>query len=93
MEQKIRQKKIPMRQCLGCNEHKAKAELLRVLRTPEGEIALDFTGKRSGRGAYICKSVSCLKKARKSGRIGRSLDCEIPEAVYDRMEKELSENE
>ena len=93
MEQKIKQKKIPMRQCLGCNEHKAKGELLRVLRTPEGEIVLDFTGKRSGRGAYICKSVSCLKKARKSGRIGRSLDCEIPEAVYDRMEKELSENE
>ena len=93
MEQKIKQKKIPMRQCLGCNEHKAKGELLRVLRTPEGEIVLDFTGKRSGRGAYICKSVSCLKKARKSGRIGRSLECEIPEAVYDRMEKELSENE
>ena len=93
MEQKIKQKKIPVRQCLGCNEHKAKGELLRVLRTPEGEIVLDFTGKRSGRGAYICKSVSCLKKARKSGRIGRSLDCEIPEAVYDRMEKELSENE
>ena len=92
MEQKIKQKKIPMRQCLGCNEHKAKGELLRVLRTPEGEIVLDFTGKRSGRGAYICKSVSCLKKARKSGRIGRSLDCEIPETVYDRMEKELSDN-
>lgn len=91
MEQKI--KKIPMRQCLGCNEHKPKNELLRVLRTPEGEIALDFTGKRSGRGAYICKSVSCLKKARKSGRIGRSLGCEIPEGVYDRMEKELSDNE
>ena len=93
MEQKIKQKKTPMRQCLGCNEHKAKNELLRVLRTPEGEIVLDFTGKRSGRGAYICKNVSCLKKARKSGRIGRSLDCEIPETVYDRMEKELSENE
>jgi predicted RNA-binding protein YlxR (DUF448 family) len=93
MEQKIKQKKIPLRQCLGCNEHKAKNELLRVLRTPEGEIVLDFTGKRSGRGAYICKSVSCLKKARRSGRIGRSLNCEIPELVYDRMEKELSDNE
>ena len=91
MDKKL--KKMPERQCLGCNEHKAKGELLRVLRTPEGEIVLDFTGKRSGRGAYICKSVSCLKKARKSGRIGRSLDCEIPETVYDRMEKELSENE
>ena len=91
--QNQRPKKIPERQCLGCNAHKPKKDLLRVVRTPEGEIVLDFTGKRSGRGAYICKSVSCLKKARKSGRIGRSLDCEIPEAVYDRMEKELSENE
>lgn len=93
MEQKIRQKKIPLRQCLGCNEHRAKKELLRVARTPEGEIVLDFTGKKSGRGAYICKNVSCLKKARRSGRIGKSLDCVIPEEVYDRMESELAGNE
>ena len=93
MEQKSKTKKIPMRQCLGCNEHKAKGELLRVVRTPEGEIVLDFTGKKSGRGAYICKKVSCLKKARKSGRIGKNLNCDIPEEVFDRMEKELSENE
>ena len=93
MEQKIRQKKIPLRQCLGCNEHRAKKELLRVVRTPEGEIVLDFTGKKSGRGAYICKNVSCLKKARRSGRIGKSLDCVIPEEVYDRMESELAGNE
>ncbi len=93
MEQKIRQKKIPLRQCLGCNEHKAKNELLRVVRTPEGEIVLDFTGKKSGRGAYICKNVSCLKKARRSGRIGKSLECVIPEEVYDRMESELAGNE
>lgn len=91
MEQKI--KKIPLRQCLGCNEHRAKNELLRVVRTPEGEIVLDFTGKKSGRGAYICKNVSCLKKARKSGRIGKSLDCVIPDEVYDRMESELAGNE
>ena len=82
-------KKIPMRQCLGCNEHKEKRELLRVLRTPEGEILLDFTGKKSGRGAYICRDVKCLRRARKSGRIGRNLECEIPEAVYDSMESEL----
>ena len=93
MEQKIKQKKIPLRQCLGCNEHRAKSELLRVVRTPEGEIVLDFTGKKSGRGAYICKNVSCLKKARKSGRIGKSLDCVIPDEVYDRMESELAGNE
>ena len=90
MEQtKIR--KIPMRQCLGCNEHKPKKELLRVVRDPNGEISLDFTGKKSGRGAYICANPSCLKKARKSRRIDRSLECTVPEEVYDRMERELSE--
>ena len=82
-------KKIPQRQCLGCNEHKPKSELLRVIRTPEGEIVLDFTGKRSGRGAYICKSKTCLTRARKSRRIDKNLECTVPEEVYDRMEKEL----
>ena len=90
MEQKQKPRKIPQRQCLGCNEHKPKAELLRVLRTPEGEILLDFTGRRSGRGAYICRDVACLRKARKSKRIDRSLECTVPEEVYDRMEAELS---
>ena len=93
MEQKIKTKKTPERQCLGCNEHRPKNELMRVLRTPEGEVVLDFTGKKSGRGAYICKNAACLRKARKSGRIARSLNCEIPEAVYDRMEEELLGNE
>ena len=93
MEQKGKVKKIPMRQCLGCNEHKPKVELLRVLRTPEGEILLDFTGKKSGRGAYICKSLSCLQKARKSRRIDRNLECQVPDEVYDRMEGELSAHE
>ena len=74
------------------NEHKPKAELLRVVRTPEGEICLDFHGQMNGRGAYICRSLDCLKKARKSRRIERNLTCEIPEAVYDRMEKELKES-
>lgn len=90
MEQKQKPRKIPQRQCLGCNEHKPKSELLRVLRTPEGEILLDFTGRRSGRGAYICRDVACLRKARKSKRIDRSLECMVPEEVYDRMEAELS---
>ena len=92
-EQNQRQKKIPLRQCLGCNEHKPKKELLRVVRTPEGEIVLDFTGKRSGRGAYICYELKCLKLARKSGRIAKSLEVEIPEEIYDGMERELEENE
>ena len=82
-------KKIPMRQCLGCNEHKPKAELLRVVRSPEGEISLDFHGKKSGRGAYICRDVKCLRRARKSGRIGKNLDCAISEEVWDAMEREL----
>ncbi len=89
MEQKVR--KTPVRQCLGCNEHKPKKEMLRVLRTPDGEITLDFTGKKSGRGAYICSKASCLKRARKSRRIDRALECDIPEEVYDAMEKALAE--
>ncbi|MBQ9113067.1 MAG: YlxR family protein [Clostridia bacterium] len=93
MEQRAKPRKIPERQCLGCNSHRPKKELLRVVRTPEGEILLDFTGKRSGRGAYICRDVECLKKARKSGRIGRSLDVTVPEEVFDRMESELRDNE
>lgn len=84
------QKKVPVRRCVGCGEHYPKAELVRVLRTPEGEAILDLTGKKSGRGAYICKKASCLKKARKSKRIETSLECSIPEAVYDRMEEEIS---
>ena len=89
MEQKV--KKIPMRQCLGCNEHKPKREMLRVLRTPEGEVVLDLTGKKSGRGAYICPKASCLKKARKTRRIDRELNVTIDEAVYDEMERVLLE--
>lgn len=74
---------------MGCNEHKPKAELLRVVRSPEGEISLDFKGKKSGRGAYLCHDVKCLQKARKSRRIDRTLECEIPDAVYDAMEREM----
>ena len=85
-------KKIPVRQCLGCNEHKPKVELIRVVRSPEGEISLDTRGKKSGRGAYICHDVKCLNKARKSKRIDRALDVTIPEEIYDAMEAELSED-
>lgn len=86
----VKPRKIPMRQCLGCNEHKPKMELLRVVRTPEGSVELDFTGKKSGRGAYICRDIKCLKKVRKNGRLQHNLACEISEEVYDRLEAELS---
>ena len=82
-----------MRRCVGCNEHKPKAELLRVVRDPEGGISLDFRGKKSGRGAYICRDVKCLRKAHKSHRIDRDLECTIPDEVYDAMEQELENNE
>ena len=83
-------RKIPTRRCTGCGEHFPKNTLIRVLRTPEGEVILDLTGKKSGRGAYICKKAACLKKARKSKRIDTSLECTIPDEVYDRMEEEIS---
>ncbi len=83
-------RKIPMRQCLGCNEHKPKRELIRAVRSPEGVVSLDLVGKKPGRGAYICRDVACLKKVRKSGRLARSLACEITEEVYDSLEAELS---
>ena len=84
------QKKIPTRRCLGCGEHFPKNSLIRVLRTPEGECVLDMTGKMSGRGAYICKNLTCFKKARKSRKFEVSLECSVSEEVYQRMEEELS---
>lgn len=86
MEQK---KKIPQRQCVGCGERKQKQELLRVVRTPDGEIALDFTGKRSGRGVYVCNSEKCLAKAKKSGKLASHLECVIPDDVYSALENEI----
>jgi predicted RNA-binding protein YlxR (DUF448 family) len=82
-------KKVPIRKCVGCNESKPKTELIRVVRSPEGVISLDFTGKKSGRGAYICKNINCLRKARKAKRIERALECEIPNDVYDAIEAEM----
>jgi predicted RNA-binding protein YlxR (DUF448 family) len=87
MPTKVR--KIPMRQCMGCNEHKPKMDLLRVVRSPEGEVSLDETGRKNGRGAYLCRDVKCLRKARKSRRIESNLECAIPDQVYDRMEQEM----
>ena len=83
------QKKIPQRQCMGCRERKAKRELIRVVRTPEGAVTLDFGGKMNGRGAYLCPNPECLKKVRKSKALERSLEVPIPDAVYERLQKEM----
>lgn len=82
-------KKIPMRMCVGCSEMKPKPELIRVVRSPEGEISLDSTGKKSGRGAYICCNKDCLKKAVKSKRLDRTFECVVPEDLYERLEEQL----
>ena len=83
------QKKIPQRQCMGCRERKAKKEMIRVVRSPEGTVSLDFGGKMNGRGAYICPNKECLKKALRSKALDRSLEVTIPEDVYARLEKEM----
>lgn len=80
---------IPMRKCTGCNEMKPKKELVRVVRSPEGEISIDLVGKKPGRGAYVCRDANCLAKARKAKRLERAFSCEIPDEVYERMEEEL----
>ena len=89
----MKTKKIPMRMCLGCGEMKPKRELIRVVKAKEGDISLDLTGKKSGRGAYICKSVECFEKARKARKFERSFSCMISEDIYNSMEGELRENE
>ena len=83
------QKKIPQRQCMGCRERRAKKELIRVVRSPEGEVSLDFHGKKNGRGAYICPQMDCLKKAIRSKALERSLEVPIPEEIYTQLEKEM----
>ena len=89
----MKQKKIPMRMCLGCNEMKPKRELIRVVRSAEGEISLDLTGKKSGRGAYICRSTECFRAARKARRFERAFSCEISGEIYDGMERELENDQ
>ena len=85
----MKPRKIPMRMRLGCNEMKPKKELLRVVRSPEGEISLDFVGKKNGRGAYICRSMECYDKARKARRLEKTFSCKIDESVYEVMADEL----
>ena len=83
------QKKIPQRQCMGCRERKNKRDMIRVVRTPDGTVSLDFGGKMNGRGAYICPDPECLKKTIRSKALERSLEVEIPEDVYARLQKEM----
>lgn len=85
-------KKIPMRMCLGCGEMKPKRELIRAVKTPEGDVLLDLTGKKSGRGAYICRSLECFKKAKKARRFEKAFSMQIDNEVYQRMEDELRES-
>ena len=82
-------KKIPMRHCIGCGEMKGKKEMMRILKTPENEIVLDITGKKNGRGAYLCKEKECLVKARRSKGLERSFKMSIPNEVYENLEKEF----
>lgn len=88
-----RPKKQPLRICLGCGEPKEKKALIRIARTPEGEILIDPTGKKSGRGAYICPDAECLKKAQRARRLEKSFSCEIPAEIYKRLEAELKGGE
>lgn len=83
------EKKIPLRKCTGCNEMKPKKELIRVLKTTEDEIVLDKTGKKNGRGAYLCNSLACFQQAKKTKGLERSLQVKIPDELYEILEKEL----
>lgn len=82
-------KKIPMRMCTGCREMKPKRDLIRVVKTPEGEIKVDFTGKLNGRGAYICKDIECLEKAVKQKSLSRAFECPITDEIYEELKKSV----
>lgn len=79
----------PMRRCLGCMQSFPKKELIRLVRAPDGSVSLDFHGKKSGRGAYVCRNLACFRKARKSKRFENNLECSIPDEVYSALEGEL----
>ena len=87
------QKKIPMRQCLGCREMKPKRELIRAVKSPDGEVGLDFKGKMPGRGAYLCPNSECLKKAMRSKALERAFSVQIPENIYDDLRRQMEENQ
>ncbi len=86
----MKEKKVPERRCVGCGESFPKSTLIRIVKTPEGEVVLDFTGKKNGRGAYICKRTECFRTARKKGRFSSNLSAKIPEEILDRLEKEIA---
>lgn len=86
-------KKIPMRQCVGCREMKPKKELIRVVKSPEGEVFLDFKGKKPGRGAYVCPDGACLKKARKAKALERAFSAPMPDEVYEALEQQMREGD
>lgn len=85
------ERKIPLRKCIGCGEMKDKRTLVRIVRNKEGEISVDFTGKKPGRGAYICKNVACLNKAEKVKRLERAFSTKIEPEIYDTMRREIGE--
>lgn len=85
----MQQKKIPLRQCLGCREMKPKRELIRAVRSPEGEITLDFVGKKPGRGAYLCRDPQCFKRVIKSKALSRAFGAEIPQSVLDTLNEQI----
>ena len=85
------EKKVPLRRCAGCNEQKSKKEFVRVIRTPEGEILLDESGKANGRGVYLCPKKSCLQKARKAKRLERNLKVAIPDEIWTQLEEKLEQ--
>ena len=85
------ERKIPLRKCIGCNEMKDKRELVRIVRNKEGEVCVDLTGKKPGRGAYICKNAACLEKAQKAKRLERAFSAKIEPEIYDTMRRELGE--
>ena len=86
-------KKIPMRQCLGCREMKPKPELIRVVRSPEGDLSLDFRGKKPGRGAYLCPDPACLARAKKSRAVERALSAQVTPEVWDALEAQMKAGE
>ncbi|MCX8130097.1 MAG: YlxR family protein [Clostridia bacterium] len=89
----MKQKKVPMRMCLGCQEMKPKKELIRIVKNKENETSVDFIGKKPGRGAYICRAVSCFEKARKAKRLERAFESPISEEIYDTLKKQLEDND
>ena len=89
----MQMRKVAMRMCTGCGQMKPKREVVRVVKSQDGEIALDLTGKKAGRGAYVCRDIECLQKARKARRLEKAFSCRIPDEVYDRMEEELQGGE